>query len=179
MSVAFDPFDTETIRGRIAAFIAGQGVADVAVGPLRRFTVGFSWVTFGLRASWRDAYVTVERDLILAAGPPNGLFGRYLALPESPPLRRRAVCGAPLPTLSAYPPLGCSPCPLPPRSLSLFVYPRYALLQQSGSFSYLESSIAELRFALFADMRRRRRARARNIRDIAIERLACHGKRCR
>ena len=102
MSVAFDPFDTETIRGRIAAFIAGQGVADVSVGPLRRFTVGFSWATFGLRASWRDADGTVERDLILRAGPPNGIFGPYRAFPEFTTLRALAGSGVPVPKVYWY-----------------------------------------------------------------------------
>lgn len=102
MSASFDPFDTETIRTRIAGFIAGQGVAEVAVGPLRRFTVGFSWVTFGFRASWREAGGTVERDLILRAGPPNGIFGPYRAFPEFTTLRALAGSGVPVPTVYWY-----------------------------------------------------------------------------
>ena len=102
MSVSFDPFDTETIRGRIATFIAGQGVAGVAVGPLRRFTVGFSWVTFGFRASWREAGATIERDLILRAGPPNGIFGPYRAFPEFTTLGALASSGVPVPRVYWY-----------------------------------------------------------------------------
>ena len=43
MSVSFDPFDTETIRGRIAAFIAGQGVAN-PLALLMSATMMLKWL---------------------------------------------------------------------------------------------------------------------------------------
>jgi aminoglycoside phosphotransferase (APT) family kinase protein len=79
---AFDPFDSETIRARLAAFIAGEVGGVVEVGTLKRYTVGFSWVTYGFRADWTQDGERMERDLILRAGPPNGIFGPYKASPE-------------------------------------------------------------------------------------------------
>jgi aminoglycoside phosphotransferase (APT) family kinase protein len=98
----FDPFDTESVRARLAAFIAAQGLAEVAVGPLRRYTVGFSWVTYGFHASWRERGETVERDLILRVGPPNGIFGPYKASPEFLTLRALAQSGVPVPGVYWY-----------------------------------------------------------------------------
>jgi aminoglycoside phosphotransferase (APT) family kinase protein len=97
MSGVFDPFDVEGVRARLAVFIAGQGLADVAIGPLRRYTVGFSWVTYGFHASWRERGGAVERDLILRVGPPNGIFGPYKASPEFLTLRALAASGVPVP----------------------------------------------------------------------------------
>ena len=82
MRGVFDPFDVESVRQKLAGFIAAQGLGDVSVGPLRRYTVGFSWVTYGFHATWRDGTALVERDLILRAGPPNGIFAPYKASPE-------------------------------------------------------------------------------------------------
>ncbi len=97
MSATFDPFDEDSIRRRLADFIATQGAADVAIGGLRRFTVGFSWVTFGLQASWRRDGTAIERALILRVGPPNGIFGPYKAAPEFITLRALGDSGVPVP----------------------------------------------------------------------------------
>ena len=61
MSGVFDPFEVESVRQRLAGFITAQGLADVAVGALRRYTVGFSWVTYGFHASWRDGAARRKR----------------------------------------------------------------------------------------------------------------------
>jgi aminoglycoside phosphotransferase (APT) family kinase protein len=98
----FDPFDIETVRVRLAAFMAQQGLDDLTIGPLRRYTVGFSWVTYGFRASWRDASGRSERDLILRVGPDNGIFGPYKAAPEFTTLKALAGSGVPVPKVYWY-----------------------------------------------------------------------------
>ena len=102
MRDVFDPFDVESVRQKLAGFIAAQGLADVSVGPLRRYTVGFSWVTYGFHAAWRDGAALVERDLILRAGPPNGIFAPYKASPEFLTLGALANSGVPVPGVYWY-----------------------------------------------------------------------------
>ena len=102
MQGVFDPFDVESVRQRLAGFIAAQGLADVAVGALRRYTVGFSWITYGFHASWRDGAEKTERDLILRVGPPNGIFGPYKASPEFLTLGALAGSGVPVPKVYWY-----------------------------------------------------------------------------
>lgn len=102
MSATFDPFDETDIRRRLTDFIAAQGMAEVSVGGLRRFTVGFSWITFGFQASWRCEGARVERALILRVGPANGIFGPYLASPEFVTLRALAGSDVPVPGVYWY-----------------------------------------------------------------------------
>ena len=45
-----------------------------------RYTVGFSWVTFGFIAKWNEGGELIERELILRVGPPNGIFAPYQRL---------------------------------------------------------------------------------------------------
>src|SRR5690606_19763017 len=77
-------------------------VDDFTAGPLRRFTVGFSWVTFGFSGSWRENGQPVERELILRVGPPNGIFGPYRAYPEFVTLRGLAGSAVPVPGVYWY-----------------------------------------------------------------------------
>ncbi len=99
---AFDPTDVESIRGALVAFARGQTGAPVEIGPLRRFTVGFSWVTFGFRGRWSENGRLVERDLILRAGPPTGIFGPYLAYPEFVTLKALEGGAVPVPRVYWY-----------------------------------------------------------------------------
>ena len=99
---AFDPFDVDAVRGRLAAFVAAQGVGEVAIGPLKRFTVGFSWVTYGFRGAWRDGSGHHERDLILRVGPSNGIFAPYSAFPEFVTLQALKDSGVPVPGVYWY-----------------------------------------------------------------------------
>ncbi len=78
---AFDPTDTEAVRAALAAFVSARTRSAAEIGPLRRFTVGFSWVTYGFSARWSEDGVPFERELILRAGPPTGIFGPYRAFP--------------------------------------------------------------------------------------------------
>lgn len=100
--VTFDPFDIEAVRGRLADYLRAVTGGDVTVGPLRRYTVGFSWVTYGFHASWAGSGGRVERDLILRAGPPKGIFGPYRAYPEFVTLGALAGSAVPVPRVYWY-----------------------------------------------------------------------------
>lgn len=101
-TVTFDPFDIEAVRLRLQAFLRGVAGDEVSVGRPRRFTVGFSWVTYGFRAGWREGGTWVERDLILRAGPPSGIFGPYRAYPEFVTLRALEGSEVPVPRVYWY-----------------------------------------------------------------------------
>lgn len=97
MSAARDVFDIDTVRERLVRFLGSRGLAEVEVERLRRFTVGFSWITFGFHARWRDGAGVVERDLILRIGPPTGIFAPYKASPEFLTLGALQDSGVPVP----------------------------------------------------------------------------------
>ena len=97
MSDAPDAFDLPTVRERLVRFLGAQGLAEVEVERLRRFTVGFSWITFGFHARWREGAGAVERDLILRIGPPTGIFAPYKASPEFLTLGALLRSGVPVP----------------------------------------------------------------------------------
>lgn len=90
-------FDLPEIERRLARFLAAQGLEAVKVEELRRFTVGFSWITFGFHARWREAAGERERRMILRLGPPNGIFAPYRASPEFVTLRALQGHGVPVP----------------------------------------------------------------------------------
>lgn len=101
-AATFDPTDIEGIRSNLARFVEEQTGAAVEFGPLKRFTVGFSWVTYGFRARWRDGGREIERDLILRAGPPKGIFAPYRASPEFVTLGALAKSSVPVPGVYWY-----------------------------------------------------------------------------
>jgi aminoglycoside phosphotransferase (APT) family kinase protein len=90
----FDPFDGDGVRRRLHAFLQSQVGATLEIGALRRYTVGFSWVTYGFSASWTENGAPLARELILRVGPPNGIFAPYRALPEFLTLQSLAGSGA-------------------------------------------------------------------------------------
>lgn len=98
--VLFEPADVEAVRARLKSHVESVIGATFEIGPLKRFTVGFSWVTYGFRASWRDAKGAHDRDLILRVGPPNGIFGPYKASPEF--LTLQALAGSAVPVPGVY-----------------------------------------------------------------------------
>jgi aminoglycoside phosphotransferase (APT) family kinase protein len=95
-------FSEEALRGGLARFIAGQGFDRVTVGPMKRYTVGFSWLTYGFTASWTSGGDYVTRDLILRIGPPDGVFAPYSARPEYLALSSLAASGVPVPKIYWY-----------------------------------------------------------------------------
>ena len=97
---AIDTFDGDSIRSRLLAYLRGQVGGDVEVGPLKRYTVGFSWLTFGFNAKWNEGGARIERDLILRLGPPSGIFAPYRATPEF--LTLQSLAGSSVPVPHAY-----------------------------------------------------------------------------
>lgn len=97
----FDPFDLDAVRGALIAYLRRVDDPSIEVGPLRRFTVGFSWVTYGF--SVRQPSSRPERKLILRIGPPTGIFGPYRASPESIAMQHLAAgSGVPVPRVHWY-----------------------------------------------------------------------------
>ncbi|MFC4671412.1 phosphotransferase family protein [Seohaeicola nanhaiensis] len=95
---AFDPFDSDTVRRQLTAYLAAQTGGAVTVSKLQRFTVGFSWVTYGFDAEWGGR----TRALILRVGPPKGIFAPYLARPEFVALKALAQAGMRVPGVYWY-----------------------------------------------------------------------------
>lgn len=99
MSPAFDPLNPEDIRRRLSGFLGRKGLNEVEIGELKRFTVGFSWITFGFTASWKEAAGPVSRRLILRVGPTTGIFAPYRAAPEFVTLGSLAQSTVPVPAV--------------------------------------------------------------------------------
>lgn len=97
MSAGPRDFETSEVKERLERFLRSQKLEAVAVDGLRRFTVGFSWITFGFSARWRERDKIAHRDLILRLGPPNGIFAPYKASPEFHTLRALQSSGVPVP----------------------------------------------------------------------------------
>lgn len=97
MSASLAGFDLPQVRERLQRYLVAQGLEGVEIADLRRFTVGFSWITFGFTASWRERAARIERRLILRIGPPIGIFAPYKASPEFRTLRALAGSGTPVP----------------------------------------------------------------------------------
>jgi aminoglycoside phosphotransferase (APT) family kinase protein len=97
MTASFEAFELPRVRERLQRYLAAQGLEDVAIEGLRRFTVGFSWITFGFTGVWREGGALIERRLILRIGPPFGIFAPYKASPEFRTLRALASSDVPAP----------------------------------------------------------------------------------
>lgn len=93
--ITFDPYDSETIRARLARLMAERLGGDVSISVLQRYTVGFSWVTFGFDA--RGPGMEEGRALILRIGPPRGILAPYRAIPEFVTMRMLEGSGVPVP----------------------------------------------------------------------------------
>ncbi len=84
------------LAARIEAYLGAQVGRRVRISSLKRFTVGFSWRTFGLtthdlRAPGQD------EALILRLGSDAGLFAPYSAEPEALALRSLQGSAVPVP----------------------------------------------------------------------------------
>jgi aminoglycoside phosphotransferase (APT) family kinase protein len=91
--------DDATLAQRVAAYLEGQVGHAVRVGPLKRFPVGFSWLTYAVPVGGlhrRDD----EQELILRLGPDYGLFAPYSAMPQV--LAMRSLEGSEVPVPRAY-----------------------------------------------------------------------------
>jgi aminoglycoside phosphotransferase (APT) family kinase protein len=99
---AFDTFDADSVRSKLLTYLRRQVGAEVEIGALKRYTVGFSWVTFGFTASWNEGGRRVTRDLILRVGPPSGVFAPYRASLQFFALQSLAGSAIPVPRVYWY-----------------------------------------------------------------------------
>lgn len=94
--------DGETVSRNLAEFLRRQTGSDVTISGLRRYTVGFSWITYGFEAAWRDSTGPRHERLILRLGPPTGLFAPYRAFPQFASLKALEGSGVPVPRVYWY-----------------------------------------------------------------------------
>ena len=92
--------DDSRVAQDLAAYLGRQVGAEVTIAGLKRYTVGFSWITYGFEASWHDESGPRHESLILRMGPPKGLFAPYRAFPQFAALR--ALHGTATPVPRAY-----------------------------------------------------------------------------
>jgi aminoglycoside phosphotransferase (APT) family kinase protein len=92
----YQPSETE-LRARLTGFIEKQTDGPVTVGELTRYSVGFSWLTYGFEATWEEGGKSQHRKLIARIGPPDGVFGPYSAVPQFVALKALEHSGVPVP----------------------------------------------------------------------------------
>src|ERR1700741_209364 len=91
--------DDATLAARIADYLGQQVGHPVSVGAVRRFPVGFSWLTFAVPVTGLEGD-GATRELILRLGPDYGLFAPYSAQPQV--LAMRSLEGTAVPLPRAY-----------------------------------------------------------------------------
>jgi aminoglycoside phosphotransferase (APT) family kinase protein len=93
-------FDNEAVGANLVAFLRQKTGSDAVVSGLKRYTVGFSWMTFGFDVEWKDpekAGRPRRESLILRLGPPTGLFAPYQAFPQFAALQAFHGTAVPVP----------------------------------------------------------------------------------
>lgn len=91
--------DDATLQARIEGYLGRQRGRAVQVHELRRFTVGFSWLTYGMTVlGLRDD--DESQELILRLGSDAGLFAPYSARPQV--LALQALTGSAVPVPQVY-----------------------------------------------------------------------------
>ena len=92
-----DPFAEAVVSQRLSTFLTERNQAPTQIESLRRFTVGFSWMTYGFVATWIASAGPQRQRLVLRIGPPSGLFAPYRASPEFTVLRALEGGAVPVP----------------------------------------------------------------------------------
>ena len=87
--------DSTALRQRVQDYLSEQVGRSVNVGPIRRFPVGFSWLTFAVPVSGLDD--RGPRELILRLGPDDGLFAPYSAVPQVTAMQSLEGSAVPVP----------------------------------------------------------------------------------
>ncbi len=93
-----DLYDESALAVRLNAYLSAQLGLIVKIGVLRRFAVGFSWITYGFALPAPGIGGTT--DLVLRLGPDYGLFAPYSAAPEY--LSLKAIEGRDVPAPHAF-----------------------------------------------------------------------------
>ena len=91
--------DETTLAARTADYLSGQVGRAVRVGTIKRFPVGFSWLTFAVPVTGLDVPGQTT-ELILRLGPDYGLFAPYSAGPQV--MAMRSLDGSAVPVPRAY-----------------------------------------------------------------------------
>lgn len=91
--------DDAALAARVQQYLALQTGHAVTVGTLRRFPVGFSWLTYAVPVTGLDG-TRQTRELILRLGPDHGLFAPYSAGPQA--LAMRSLEGGEVPVPRTY-----------------------------------------------------------------------------
>lgn len=87
--------DDAALAARIQRYLSEEAGRPVQIGTIRRFPVGFSWLTFAVPVTGLEGRET--RELILRLGPDYGLFAPYSALPQVRAMRTFAGSAVPVP----------------------------------------------------------------------------------
>ena len=91
--------DEATLQRKIEAYLTQQIGTAVEVGAIRRFPVGFSWLTYAVPINGLPDQEGT-RELILRLGPDYGLFAPYSSAPQV--LSMRSLEGSAVPVPKAY-----------------------------------------------------------------------------
>ena len=91
--------DEASLQSRIEAYLTQQVGAAVRVGAIRRFPVGFSWLTYAVPVDGLPGKEGMQ-ELILRLGPDYGLFAPYSSAPQV--LSMRSLEGSAVPVPKAY-----------------------------------------------------------------------------
>lgn len=90
-------FGEAAVAAQLETFLTQQNGSPTQVDSLKRFTAGFSWMTYGFVAAWTGKAGPQRQRLVLRIGPPSGLFAPYRASPEFTVLRALEGRGVPVP----------------------------------------------------------------------------------
>jgi aminoglycoside phosphotransferase (APT) family kinase protein len=90
-------FEEGAVLAGLTALLRRSLHAGVEIRGLRRFTVGFSWLTFGFDAVWSEGGRAASLPLVLRIGPGHGIFAPYSAGPQFHVLRALRGSGVPVP----------------------------------------------------------------------------------
>lgn len=91
--------DEATLATRVATYLQRETGRDIRVGVVRRFAVGFSWLTYSVPVTGLSDDGT-SQELILRLGPDYGLFAPYEAGPQV--LAMRSLEGSAVPVPRAF-----------------------------------------------------------------------------
>ena len=87
--------DDAALGRKIADYLGAQTGRHVRVGAIRRFAVGFSWLTYLVPVTGLEGDGGGPRELILRLGPAYGLFAPYSAAPQA--LALQSIAGRDVP----------------------------------------------------------------------------------
>ena len=88
--------DDNTLAARTADYLSSQVGYPERVGIIKRFPVGFSWLTFAVPVTGLEGPGSTT-ELILRLGPDYGLFAPYSAAPQAMAMRSLEGSAVPLP----------------------------------------------------------------------------------